>query len=251
MYRAAEFDPNQPSLPWTVGVSRRIAGMKVLLLDAATTQIVSMVYSQTQILEREVYLVERLDKQLGQEAMPHLKCAVFIQPTRENVTHLKREVSENPKYAEYHVFFSGVVPADVLQQLAYADEHEVIRQVQEYYADYQAINEDLFVAGTRRMALCSLPNPPEEATALFGRNVKALLATLLSVKRRPSQVRYAATSGLARQLASEVVSQMQADGIFDFRSGGRGGGSNDGPLLLILDRRDDPVTPLLSQWTYQ
>lgn len=23
------------------------------------------------------------------------------------------------------------------------------------------------------------------------------------------------------------------------------------PLLLILDRRDDPVTPLLNQWTYQ
>jgi vacuolar protein sorting-associated protein 45 len=23
------------------------------------------------------------------------------------------------------------------------------------------------------------------------------------------------------------------------------------PLLLILDRRDDPVTPLLMQWTYQ
>merc|ERR1719313_3157466 len=23
------------------------------------------------------------------------------------------------------------------------------------------------------------------------------------------------------------------------------------PLLILLDRRDDPVTPLLSQWTYQ
>ena len=23
------------------------------------------------------------------------------------------------------------------------------------------------------------------------------------------------------------------------------------PLLLILDRRSDPVTPILSQWTYQ
>lgn len=23
------------------------------------------------------------------------------------------------------------------------------------------------------------------------------------------------------------------------------------PLLLILDRRNDPVTPLLTQWTYQ
>ena len=23
------------------------------------------------------------------------------------------------------------------------------------------------------------------------------------------------------------------------------------PLLLLIDRRDDPVTPLLNQWTYQ
>lgn len=29
------------------------------------------------------------------------------------------------------------------------------------------------------------------------------------------------------------------------------GGAEGAPVLLILDRRDDPVTPLLSQWTYQ
>lgn len=33
--------------------------------------------------------------------------------------------------------------------------------------------------------------------------------------------------------------------LFDFRR------SDSGPLLLVLDRRDDPVTPLLNQWTYQ
>lgn len=33
--------------------------------------------------------------------------------------------------------------------------------------------------------------------------------------------------------------------LFDFR------GTQVPPLLLILDRRSDPVTPLLSQWTYQ
>ncbi len=27
--------------------------------------------------------------------------------------------------------------------------------------------------------------------------------------------------------------------------------SDIAPLLLILDRRDDPVTPLLHQWSYQ
>ena len=36
-------------------------GMKVLLLDHSTTHIVSCVYSQTEILEREVYLVSRLE----------------------------------------------------------------------------------------------------------------------------------------------------------------------------------------------
>lgn len=33
-------------------------------------------------------------------------------------------------------------------------------------------------------------------------------------------------------------------GVFDF-------GSRSTPLVLLLDRRDDPVTPLLTQWTYQ
>ncbi len=37
----------------------------------------------------------------------------------------------------------------------------------------------------------------------------------------------------------------EENGLFDFpRADGE-------PLLLILDRRDDPVTPLLMQWSYQ
>lgn len=37
----------------------------------------------------------------------------------------------------------------------------------------------------------------------------------------------------------------QESGLFDFRR------AEVAPLLLIIDRRDDPVTPLLNQWTYQ
>ena len=32
---------------------------------------------------------------------------------------------------------------------------------------------------------------------------------------------------------------------------GARGGAAAPPLLLVLDRREDPVTPLLTQWTYQ
>ena len=46
--------------------------MKVLLLDADTTRIVSTVYSQSEILEQEVYLVERLDAD-RRDQLFHLK----------------------------------------------------------------------------------------------------------------------------------------------------------------------------------
>ena len=43
---------------------------------------------------------------------------------------------------------------------------------------------------------------------------------------------------------------VAADGIFHFKRRATASDTG-GPLLLILDRADDCVTPLLSQWTYQ
>ena len=51
---------------------KEVPGMKVLLLDAETTKIVSTVYSQSEILEQEVYLVEQLDVE-RKEQLLHLK----------------------------------------------------------------------------------------------------------------------------------------------------------------------------------
>mmetsp|Transcript_31700 Transcript_31700/g.41897 ORF Transcript_31700/g.41897 Transcript_31700/m.41897 type:complete len:574 (+) Transcript_31700:80-1801(+) len=227
----------------------KIGGMKVLLLDPYTTQIVSTVYSQTDILEKEVYLVEQLGHgSADHEPMTHLKAAVFLQPTRSNLELLRRELA-HPKYLEYHLFFSHIVPQDLLQQLAEADEFEVVRQVQEYYADFVAINEDLFTIN-QRGSLSLGSEARSEATQTNGaqaklqQNVSAILSVLLALRKKPSQIRYQGQSGLCRQVAAEVNSQIQSDGIFDFRR-------HEGPMLLILDRRDDPVTPLLSQWTYQ
>ena len=217
-----------------------ISGMKVLLLDAETTQGVAMVYSQSQVLERDVFLVERLEKARTHEPMPHLKAAVFVRPTRENLELLKAEVAE-PRFAEYHLFFSNVVPSYFLQQLADADTHEIIRQVQEFYADFMAINDDLFTINQRNAIRLSNSFDDNE---MFLRNVQGVLSVLLALKKQPSQIRYQGSSSLARQTANEIHTRIQADGIFHFSRG-------EGPVLLILDRRDDPVTPLLSQWTYQ
>ena len=144
-------------------------GMKVLLLDEWTTKTVAMVYSQTEILDRDVYLVERLDQAQNHEVMKHLKACVFVRPTPANFAVLTQEV-RRAKFSEYHVFFSNVVPGDALKALAEADEGEVVRQVQEYYADFVPVNAELFSLNQRQSLRLSteLRDARAPASSLLG-----------------------------------------------------------------------------------
>lgn len=217
-------------------------GMKVLLLDHVTTRIVSMVYSQTQILDKEVYLVERLDK--SREVMSHLKAVVFVQPTEANFDIISRDLA-NPRFKDYSIFFSNSVPAEMLSRLARQDQHELVMQVHEYYADFLAVNKDLFHLGVdNSLCLSSTLSRTLESGAIFDRNVSGLLSVLLALKKLPVQVRYQQSSEVARRIANEVFTQIGKGEPFDFAR-------NESTLLLILDRKDDPITPLLTQWTYQ
>ena len=60
-----------------------------------------MVYAQSEILQKEVYLFERIES-TGRETMKHLKCITFLRPTKENVQLLAQEL-HSPKYGLYYV----------------------------------------------------------------------------------------------------------------------------------------------------
>ena len=60
-----------------------------------------MVYAQSEILQKEVYLFERIDSG-GRETMKHLKCICFLRPTKENVDLLAQELRV-PKYGLYYI----------------------------------------------------------------------------------------------------------------------------------------------------
>lgn len=158
-----------------------------------------------------------------------------------------------------------------IERLAEADEHELVREVQvrpltptntadaaqEFYADYSPLTSSHFSLSILPTPLHPLPN--QRAMALYGdspnkfspastalaRHVEGLTAVLLSLKKRPI-VRYERMSGMARKLAQEVTANISSNPeLWDFRTGATQ------PILIILDRRNDPVTPLLTQWTYQ
>jgi vacuolar protein sorting-associated protein 45 len=54
----------------------------------------------------------------------------LLRPTEENVRILKAQLGSGaPPFAEYHLFFTNVVPGDALRRLADADKLGVVQQV--------------------------------------------------------------------------------------------------------------------------
>lgn len=225
-----------------------ISGMKVLILDPQTVSIISVAYSQSELLQKEVFLVELVDSiSKSKEPMSHLKAIYFLRPTSENIQHMRRQLA-SPRFGEYHLFFSNLLKDTQLHILADSDEHEVVQQVQEFFVDFVAVDTFHFTLNTPTNYMYMLPAvvDPPGLQNLCDRVVDGIAAIFLALKRRPI-IRYQRTSDIAKRIAQETSKLMyqQESGLFDFRR------SEVSPLLLIIDRRDDPVTPLLNQWTYQ
>ncbi|KAF1981809.1 vacuolar protein sorting-associated protein VpsB [Aulographum hederae CBS 113979] len=220
------------------------AKMKILLLDSETVQIVSTATTQSALLNHEVYLTERLDN-AAREKMRHLRCLCFVRPSPDSVQFLIDELRE-PKYGEYNIYFSNIIRKSSLERLAEADDHEVVRAIQEYFADFLVINPDLMSLDLGWPTHKIWSNSPDMWNQeALQRSTEGVLAVLLSLKKKPL-IRYAKNSLLAKKLATEVRYHItQEEQLFEFRK------MDTPPILLIVDRRDDPVTPLLTQWTYQ
>jgi len=220
-------------------------GMKVLIVDKDTMQIVSLCFSQSEILQKEVFLVERLED-TNKEEMLHLKAVAFLRPTRATVAALRREL-QRPRFGEFHLYFCNAITETLLEEVADADEKEVVKTVQEFFGDYKALDATHFTIDVPdNSALLAPPRvDPHASTLATERVVQGLVSVILSLRKKPV-VRYEGRSEHAKRVATEFLRTVDNDkALFDFRR------QESVPLLLILDRCSDPVTPLLNQWTYQ
>ncbi|WVW83283.1 hypothetical protein I302_105302 [Kwoniella bestiolae CBS 10118] len=232
-----------------------VPGMKVLLLDAHTTPVVSMVTTQSELLAHEVYLTDRIDN-INREPLNHLSCIAFLSPSETSIEAVKNELIK-PRYGGYWLYFSNTLTKTQIEGMASVDEFEVVKEVQEYFADFLAQYPSHFSLTPAALAdggdgpsnpPIFLPPPQHLPPPTLNTHLNTILSVLLSLKKKPI-IRYEKMSLAGKKLAMEVQSAMTNapyKDLFDFR-----GTNGPAPLLLILDRRNDPVTPLLSQWTYQ
>ena len=122
--------------------------------------------------------------------------------------------------------------------------------VTEAFLDFEALDPHHFAVPVAKPAALLQPLAWDFAASseALARACEGLAAVLLSLRRRFT-VRYRRGSEPAARLAASLASLADGEERALFSFGSPPGESP--PLLLILDRRDDPVTPLLLPWTYQ
>ena len=108
---------------------------------------------------------------------------------------------------------------------------QVVRQVHEFYADYLAVNHDLFHLGMPR-SLHSISATGGKSSIFqdnlggagggdhleqqqHERNVQGVLSALLSLKMKPSAIRYSGTSPAAKHVATAVGGAVTQNDLFD------------------------------------
>lgn len=217
---------------------------RVLLVDKHTTPIISMCYTQSQLLQHDVILVELIENQHNLSLMKHLNCVVYIKPTRESVLFLQNELRQ-PHFNNYQLFFNNTVTKSQLEKVAESDEFEVIGQVVEIFQDYLIFNDNLFGINLSNISEL-VSNNKSNAVA---EEANSIASMLLSLGKCPV-IKYESSSLELRKLSSEILYNINSNSnnnLFDDLNKK----SDVPPVLVLLDRKSDPITPLLTPWTYQ
>ena len=233
----------------------QVSGMKAMVLDSSTISMVGVAYSQSESLLKEVFLTENIDllparRDFPTQSFPHLTAVLILQPSPATL-HALQQLLSVPRYPVMHLFFTNICPPGYLDQISQHDKNDYVKSVYEYYMDFYALDRSLFHLNNSSHTAASRLYPPtnvplaQRLSALFDRDVAGVVSLLLSQRKRPD-IRYSASSHQAQTVAQSVSEVLRNEReLFTFS------GEGASTLLLVLDRRDDPVTPLLTQWTYQ
>jgi len=225
-----------------------VKDMKAIIFDNETQVIFSLEYSKSLALKQEIFLFESIEK-IQTDQKLNLNGIFFIRPTLKNLEYLKK-ILQASNFKEINLFFTNQITDDYLQKLAQYDINMQVKNVQEIYLDYYIINSNVFHLNIES-CICNLDMNPIEKwnnldVQMYDRIYQGLISACLSNRMKPI-IKSVRGSELCIKLGKKVATFF--DDNYDFIKKECGQYFNG--TLLLFDRKEDPITPLINQWTYQ
>eukprot|EP00986_Skeletonema_menzelii_P003570 scaffold1118_cov150-Skeletonema_menzelii.AAC.16 len=224
---------------------------KLLIYDKHTRSIISPLLSVSQLRSNGVTLHLLLNS--DREPIPDVPAVYFVQPTQENLSIIARDCSRN-LYERAHLHFSTRIDRPVMEEFARLVVNtgglSAVASVHDQFVDFVCLENNLFSLNVPQ-SYCVYNNPGateqdmELAMGNIATGLFSVVATLgcVPVIRCP---RGGAPEMVARKLCKLIAEHptliRSKDGLHK---------SHNRPVLVIMDRNMDLITPVQHASTYQ
>eukprot|EP00545_Synedropsis_sp_CCMP1620_P006859 CAMPEP_0119013322 /NCGR_PEP_ID=MMETSP1176-20130426/8390_1 /TAXON_ID=265551 /ORGANISM="Synedropsis recta cf, Strain CCMP1620" /LENGTH=699 /DNA_ID=CAMNT_0006966409 /DNA_START=51 /DNA_END=2150 /DNA_ORIENTATION=+ len=224
-------------------------GWMVLIVDKKSMRAISSAVGMYDIMERNVTIVEDIEK--VRAPFRDMGAIYVLAPTEESVNRLIADF-EKPLYGNsVFLFFLGRIPEKQLEKikacrpllkrlkaLNEANVDFLAKELRAYHFDMRRAFKDVYVRSGR--------------SKIEYRMAEKLISICSTLNEYP-HIRYAKDSPTAQALAKTLdvkLNQFLNNPDFWFH-GDAGHTDRERATLLILDRKDDCLTPLMHDFTYQ
>jgi len=232
----------------------------VLIVDEASTRIISSCVGMYRLMESRINLVEDLTKKRA----PYRQSApiYFLTPTLDSVNRLIEDWTpskkKQPLYADtIFLYFTKTLPDDLLQKI------KACKPLVKRLKVFNEVNIDFIASEVRAFhfdmeaSFAPLyrknPTPSEDTLSIFS-SITSKLVTLCASLNEYPHIRYRTSSPIASNLANHFHQKLTEyigsnetwwyHGDAEHTERGRA-------TLLLLSRADDCLSPLLHEFTYQ
>jgi hypothetical protein len=232
---------------------------KIMVYDTHCRSIISPLMSVSDLRSRGVTL--HLLITADREPIPDVPAVYFIQPTRENISIVARDCAQG-LYSRMHINFVTKLSRELMEDFAKlvvesgSGSLERVASVHDQYLDYVCFERGLFSLNvSNSYALYNSPSNGEtqieQAMTSIAYGLFSVVATkgVVPVLRCPRNGAPEMVARKLNQLIAEHPTLMSARKKGGMTASSQGSGSR--PVLVILDRNEDLVTPIQHTSTYQ
>ena len=238
-------------------LSGSVPGWKILVVDNTAMRVISSAVGMYDIMERKITLVESLEK--TRAPFKDMSAIYILAPTKESVSRLLMDFESKDKvlYGQgIFVFFLGRMPESVFTQI------KQCKYLVKRLKGLSEINLN-FLSKEERAFQLEVPNAFKSFYLRNGASpieldVAEKLVTVCATLNEYPYIRYRQSSGACSSLASlfhlkmdEFVSQNPDWWYHGSGKSGKKHAERDRSTLLLLDRANDCLTPLMHDFTYQ
>jgi len=222
----------------------------VAVLDARATRVVSSFVTMFDIMEQRVTLVESLEK--ARQSFPQMEVVYILEPSEESVTLLIEDFSK-PKapYGDVHLLFLSKLSDQRFAQLRGCEALIArVKSLKEINVDFLAHESSVFHLDDTH---CFAQLYRSSNLAPFAERTAARLVSVCAAVHECPVVRFREGSpmGHVAHYLVGMLEQLKTSAVNWWWHGAPGHTERPQGSLLLLDRSEDCLSPLLHFCTYE